>query len=302
MRRGIGTTAIVAVTLGISSVAALASGKLAQLMGAPVEAKDMLSGRRLIDDVKSGSSFRTAFQAGNEITQTGTEMIWTSTETIPAGGQTPAEPHLGGAGTLSSDCVSSAIGGAPGLAQISGDLVIADQDVTIPVDCNVHLLPGSSLTLLRARLLSQNLFINDVGPGGQNRVRILDSVLGGGSHSGFLIHLSDAEDEIEVSSSIVDYGLSTWIRVIGAGPDPSPGGRLEVRDSVIRSSGSDTEGVMLVSGGVGVFHRVQVDVPDDVPGFLYARDCDAQEITGAPEGCGPTAYRFQPPSPETPTP
>lgn len=162
--------------------------------------------------------------------------------------------------------------------------------------CNVHLSPGASLTLDRVRLESGNLLITDVQPGGENRIKIVDSVLSGGDSSGLLVHLSDAEDAIEVTGSVLDYGLSTWVRVIGAGSAPSPGGRLEVRESLLRSAGTGSQGVMLVSGGVGVFHRVHVEVPADVPGFLYARRCQASDITGAPQGCGPDALRFRPTS------
>lgn len=195
---------------------------------------------------------------------------------------------------IADSCMNSVGEDGFGLATIDGDLIISNETAEITVPCHVQLLSGANLTLNNVRLTSRHLEISDDGSNGESHIRFQDSALVGLEDSGFAIDLADSEDSVSLHSSTIDYALSVWIRIYGE-DDASPGGGLiEVVDSMLRSMATNSEGIILSAsenGGIGRFVRVTFLTLEDTTRLLFAGDCRAQVIVGAPERCSSVDFQ-----------
>jgi hypothetical protein len=108
----------------------------------------------------------------------------------------------------------------------------------------------------------------------------------GAEGSGFQVILSDASDYFVMRGSLLDFPASVWVSVADRGG--KGGGRIEIRDSRLRSQDPGTDGISLTAGergGVVLFSHVTLDVPEDAPALVFAGTCEMDHVAGAPATC-----------------
>jgi hypothetical protein len=194
---------------------------------------------------------------------------------------------------LSDQCAASVGSDGYGIVEVNQDLILANDDGQISVNCTLHLHNGSRLTLSNLHLKTRNLIVSDDKPDSQgSRVTIEDSSLFGVGVSALIVDLRHRHDTITVHHSIIDYGLGIRMGALGLGPAPDlGGGTIEVTDSTMRSTDGATSGIIVAassSGGVGRFVNDVFRTSASASGglaILYAGSCHEENVTGAPPFC-----------------
>lgn len=201
-------------------------------------------------------------------------------EESTSGGDPPrgdSEPPMTLA-TLTASCEESAAEGQPGRVEVSGDIRDANTQVTISVPCVVDLGSDSDVHLNNVEVESHALNIHDAdAEPGDNRVRLQNVMLTGtNAESGLLVELNDAEDEIRVEASDLDYAGGLQLLAAGQRGERNRGGRVSVVTSSIVASSPSATVQIASSEHNGRVRVVDTDIDTEGRVLLLAGDCEAR--------------------------
>lgn len=194
---------------------------------------------------------------------------------------------------LGEQCAASVGSDGYGIVEVNQDLIIANDDGEISVNCTLHLHNASRVTLSHVHLKTRHLIVSDDKPDSQgSQVTIEDSSLFGVGASALLVDLRHRHDTITVHHSTIDYGLGIRMGAVGVGPAPDlGGGMIEMTDSTMQSTDPNTKGIRVAassSGGVARFVNDVFRTSEPNSGglaILYAAKCHEENVTGATPSC-----------------
>jgi hypothetical protein len=172
---------------------------------------------------------------------------------------------------------------------VTGRVRLARSTLRLDVPCRLILKDDARLTFSDVTMETTHLLITDEpGSAGRNVVR-LSKVQGvGRDGAAFAMSFNDSTDAIVVADSTLDYQMAVWMRAVGSRPGSEGGGDIRIRRTELTANIPGTEGVQIVAsedGGKLTLQNVNIVTPT-VP-LLFAGQCRAQRLTGAPEDCGP---------------
>ncbi len=216
---------------------------------------------------------------------TGACLILAACGSLASQAQTAAFQDLAGR------CLSSVGEDGYGIVEVTRDLTISNVEGEISVSCTLHLRNTATLTINNSQLRTRNLIISDDRPDSQTSTfKVEHSTLSGVGSVAMVVDLRHPRDTIAVHNSTIGYDLGVWVTAggIGSGTDVG-GGKVEVIDSTVRSTGTASRGIRIAAssfGGVGNFVNDTFQTPAaNGLAILYAGTCHEERVTGAPAGC-----------------
>jgi hypothetical protein len=136
-----------------------------------------------------------------------------------------------------------------GQVTLSKSLPIQNVSLTITVPCEIDLTNGASLNIQNSQLVTDKLVIlDDPSQPSPSQISIVNSSLRS-AQGGLFIRFQQGGN-ISVVHSTIDYPLSVSLAMSDINDQD---GYLDVESSIIRSNGSSSEGIVLVSTDKGRF-------------------------------------------------
>lgn len=168
-----------------------------------------------------------------------------------------------------------------GTASLSGTLSLKGQTGQLTVDCRLQLLPGAKLIFSDTKINTKKLVITDgIDATRPSQIIIDHSQLSG---AGLQIRLRATGSVFKLERSQLDFGLSIGIS-IGEG-DKDSLASLIVNSNNLQSTGTSSEGIVLVSTGSGVFTSNQFRLKAGDLALVMAQQCKSQHNTGPITAC-----------------
>lgn len=186
---------------------------------------------------------------------------------------------------LAAACTRTANESQAGAVVIRGDLRDSDRHVTINVPCAVQLAGTSGVHLSKSTIESQTINFGDRAfEAGRNEFQLSEVNFVGSATAGFLVDLSDPQDQISFARSSVSYPLGIVVRSNGDRTLPDSGGSVRMSATTLRTSDPSSTVALSASSLKGL---VQLASPViDTPSFVaFAEQC-AAFMEGRMVDCG----------------
>lgn len=185
---------------------------------------------------------------------------------------------------LGAACARTASDTQAGAVVIRGDLRDTDRQVTIAVPCAVQLAGTGSVHLARSTIGTGIINFSDkASAAGRNEFQLSEVTFAGRPESGFLLELTDPEDKVEFSRSVVTYPLGIVIRSNGDRNLPDSGGSVRMSATKLTTTGPASTVSLTASTNKGV---VQLAGPViDSPGIVMVAEQCAALIDGKMIDC-----------------
>lgn len=176
---------------------------------------------------------------------------------------------------VAAGCAAAVDDDGIGTFDVDGELRASNEQVTFEVPCLVSLAADAQVTLNEVDVDGATVNIDDVDADpGTNVVRLHDVTMAGHDGAGLLVRLSDADDEVHVISSVINYPSGIRVLVAGSRDGDNSGGAIRTVASELVSTGDGSAGVMLASSehdGTARFVETIIDTPGTL--VISAADC-----------------------------
>lgn len=186
---------------------------------------------------------------------------------------------------LAKACNNASVTNGLGQVTLNNSLTIQNASITITAPCEVHLTNGADLNIANSEVVTDKLAIlDDSTIEKASPVSIINSHLSS-TDGGLFVRLQHGSDNINIQNSVIDYPLS--VEFATADMDgTNHNGNLDVVNTAIRSVGSASEGILLVSNGKGEFDNDNFSTnANDNLALLSASSCQMANDVGAAPKC-----------------
>lgn len=186
---------------------------------------------------------------------------------------------------LVAACTRTANDTQAGAVVIRGDLRDNDRQVTIGVPCAVQLAGTTGVHLAKSTIDSATINFSDRAfDGGRNEVQLTEVNFVGRAGAGFLLDLSDPEDQISFARSSISYPLGIAIRSNGDRTLPDSGGSVRMSATTLRTTGPGSTVALTASSLKGLVQLANPVI--DSPSFFAVAEQCAALIAGKLIDCG----------------
>jgi len=185
---------------------------------------------------------------------------------------------------LVAACTKTAGDAQAGAVVLRGDLRDSGRQVVIGVPCAVQLAGTAGVHLSKSTIESETINFSDrASAAGRNEFQITEVTFLGRAQAGFLIDLSDPDDQVAFSRSVITYPLGIVVRSNGDRNAPDSGGSVRMSATKLTTTDPASEVTLTASSSKGLVQLANPVI--DSPALVAVADQCAALIEGKMIDC-----------------